>query len=404
MQVQQKEYVDEAISVRVFRNFSDLRAISGEWQQALQTGVNNNIFLTWDWLAAWIEIFSVSHRLLCLGLFVDNKLTAIAPFCVATVRFCGFVPLRILRFIGSTEVCSDYLDLIMPASRKDTRALTEVMWRELVGPLAKEWDVFEYHNVPANSVVLDSLIELADNDHRCIRANIVGYTVCPYIRLPETREAYLQQINIKRRRAYEASKEILEKRGKLELRICNDAAQFPREMERLITIHRQSWNQRGEQGSFATADFVQFHLSLARELLSQGKLFLASLWLDDQHIGSLYGFEHNKTLHAYLGGAQRDFAKGATVGRVLIGMCIEQAIERGCREFDFLRGAEQYKYDWTDVDRRNLSVTFFNRRLNALAFLLWQDIRQDGKRVAKAVLGSRGGTVSHWLKRSRQGK
>ncbi len=39
------------------------------------------------------------------------------------------------------------------------------------------------------------------------------------------------------------------------------------------------------------------------------------------------------------------------LGTVLIGCAIEAAVEEGAREFDFLRGREDYKYRWGARDR-----------------------------------------------------
>jgi CelD/BcsL family acetyltransferase involved in cellulose biosynthesis len=33
---------------------------------------------------------------------------------------------------------------------------------------------------------------------------------------------------------------------------------------------------------------------------------------------------------------------------------IDQAVAAGCREIDFLRGREPYKYEWSAVDRWNV--------------------------------------------------
>ena len=39
---------------------------------------------------------------------------------------------------------------------------------------------------------------------------------------------------------------------------------------------------------------------------------------------------------------------------ILTAHAIEQAIAEGCREIDFLRGQEPYKYGWGAVDRWNV--------------------------------------------------
>jgi CelD/BcsL family acetyltransferase involved in cellulose biosynthesis len=41
------------------------------------------------------------------------------------------------------------------------------------------------------------------------------------------------------------------------------------------------------------------------------------------------------------------------LGALAIGAVIEAGLARGARDFDFLRGAEPYKYEWGAADTRN---------------------------------------------------
>ena len=118
-------------------------------------------------------------------------------------------------------------------------------------------------------------------------------------------------------------------------------------------------------------------------------LFLCSLWLNDQHLGSFYGFAYNKTVYFYVIGVDRHRFLGVNIGRVLLGMCVQESIRRGHREFDLLRGNEEYKYQWTDRDRRNLSLSFHNCTSRALALILCRFVHQFTRQVAKALLWRR---------------
>src|SRR5205807_436927 len=52
----------------------------------------------------------------------------------------------------------------------------------------------------------------------------------------------------------------------------------------------------------------------------------------------------------YLGGFDPELAR-RSVGTLLTARAIETAVADGCREFDFLRGREPYKYRWGCIDR-----------------------------------------------------
>ncbi|MBI5266873.1 MAG: GNAT family N-acetyltransferase [candidate division Zixibacteria bacterium] len=385
------------LNVKCLTKVDELTAISGQWDQLLAQSLNNSYSLSWAWLSRWLSVYLPYGRLLCLAVFDDDKLVGLAPLWVHRQRQLGLGHLKILRFIGSEEVCPDHLDLIV--SRKNSDAICTAIWEHLHGPLRREWDIWEYNYVPSDSQVLHSLNKLSERDDRCLAMTISGYTVCPYSNLSETWEAHLVSLSSNSRGSLKASAGLLTEAGKLELSVCTTAESISSFMGTLIDLHRKSWQERGRSGSFSTEKFRQFHRELAEDLLASGNLLLCNLELDGTPVGSFYGFEHNKVMHGYLLGTDRSAVPRASIGRVLLARCLEVAISRGCREFDWLRGYEDYKYHWTDRERRELLVTFHNRTFGALVHILEQFVVRYSKQVGKVVLGSKTQTVKRWLGR-----
>jgi hypothetical protein len=347
----------------------------------------------------WTRTYLRDDRLWCVTVYDHEKLAAIAPLWVDEIRCGGLFKLRILKFLGSTEVCSDHLDLII--QKKKAPLLVTAIRDHLFGSPAGDWDVFEYHNVSCNSLILSSFSKLAAADFRCIKRVIDGYSVCPYVVLPQNWDEYVASLSINQRRALKVSTKRLSDEGNLELRFCENKAALPEEMARLIELNRRTWASRGQTGSFATREFELFHERVAECFLAQGKLFLCSLWLNKQHLGSFYGFMHDRTVYYYITGVEKNLVQRANIGRVLLAGCIRETIKRGCREFDMLRGDEQYKYDWTNLDRRNLLLTFYNRRVRTFLYILYRFARQYTKQVARALFGKKSRVVRRWMARSK---
>ncbi len=383
------------LQLKTLTTVDELAAIADSWDQLLSQSLNNSYSLSWTWLSHWLNVYLGNDRLLCVLVYDDARLVGIAPFWVKKLRQLGIGRLRILRFIGSEEVCADHLDLII--SRKNSKAICAAIWEELHGPLRKEWDFWEYNFVPAMSPVLQSLTELADKDNRCLSMNITGFTICPYAMLPDSWETYITSISRSSRGNLKTSTELLTKAGNLQLRICDSHESLPGYLETHMDLHRKSWNDRGQDGSYTTETFKRFHRELSQDLLSRGQLMLCSLELDGVAIGSFYGFIHEKVIYYYLLGVNRAAVPKAGIGRVLLGKCIEAAIGRKCTEFDMLRGFEEYKYYWTDTERRELLITFHNRSINALIFILRQFVNRFSKQVGKVLLGGKTKAVKQWL-------
>ncbi len=66
--------------------------------------------------------------------------------------------------------------------------------------------------------------------------------------------------------------------------------------------------------------------------------------------------KHNDKYYYYQTGISLEGEK-KSAGRVLLSLFIEQAFAEGCREFDFLRGNEGFKYFWTKDQRQTWSIT-----------------------------------------------
>jgi len=76
------------------------------------------------------------------------------------------------------------------------------------------------------------------------------------------------------------------------------------------------------------------------------KLWLVTLDLDGQAAAAWYGFTSDRTVYFYQGGRDPRWER-ESVGQVLMGIMIQRAIQHGYRAFNFLRGDDRYKQQWT---------------------------------------------------------
>lgn len=342
------------------------------------------LFFSWDWISSWIENYLDDNTLLCLVARERDKTIGIAPLWIDHNSELGLFKLRVVRFLGSTEVCPDHLDFL--TRRKQASQVAAAFLDHLLGPLNQEWDSFEYHQVPTGSAALNGLWNLAENDDRCVKQRIDGYSICPYIPLPARWDDYLKALSENQRRSLKITTRLLSEQGELELRFCSSESDLKRELELLMELNQKSWNRRGEAGSFATDRVRKFHSLVAQRFLAQKKLIFCSLWLYGSHLGSFYGFEVEQKVYFYIIAVEQNPHPRVSVGRYLLARCVEEAIERGCTEFDMLRGDEVYKYQWTDQFRRNLLVTFYNRSFRSFAYLLSGFVIDYTKRLVKSFL------------------
>lgn len=372
-------------SVKVIRERSELEAFAPHWNELLERSAQNNVFLTWEWVSDWLDVYLEDGGILTLIVFDKDEPVAIAPLHVQIERPARGVSVRVLRFVGSGEVCADHVDMILGGESAESAA--KAIWDELFGPLRGEWDVFEYYDAPSDSPAREAFRELARRDRRCIKMELLDDSVCPYLTLPASWSEFLSQCSGTRRYTINYSMNKLAEQGHLEKHLCENPEELEGQMETFISLHQESWVERGKPGSFSSERFKRFHLRVARDFLEKGILFLCSFSLDGAPIASFYGFQYGGKIYYYLLGARVNPVKRVKTGTAVLGQCIEEAIARGCREFDFLRGAEEYKYRWTSTERRNPRIRFYNRTGNAFIFLVLGASYRWAKRVLKTVLG-----------------
>lgn len=172
----------------------------------------------------------------------------------------------------------------------------------------------------------------------------------PHIALPGTFADYLaglgkkerHELRRKLRRAAEAD-------PALSFRVTETRQDLERDFPSFVALHRRSGSDKRR---FMDQRMEIFFREVAEGFLSAGQLRLAFLRGTQGDVASAFQIEFDGALLLYNSGYDPEFGDvGLSPGLVLLARCVEDAIRRGLREFDFLRGRERYKYDLGGRDR-----------------------------------------------------
>jgi CelD/BcsL family acetyltransferase involved in cellulose biosynthesis len=117
-------------------------------------------------------------------------------------------------------------------------------------------------------------------------------------------------------------------------------------------LHAARWRRRDLPGVLADDTTQQFHRDAARRMLGAGMLRMYAIRCDDRVVAVFYGFALNGIVYYYLSGYDPELEK-LSIGTILVAHAVEEAVREGATAFDFLRGAEEYKYAWGATDRMN---------------------------------------------------
>lgn len=237
------------------------------------------------------------------------------------------IPLRELRFLGtgdteSDEVATEYPDITCDgvADEEAARVFAEYLQQ------SRGWDVFRAEAVLPGSVLARAL--MLCGAYRM--AN--GLRYC----LPITQgfEDWLSSLGPSSRSKFRRTLRRIDEMG-LSLRLD---VPVNRGLEALSHLHRQRWQTRGQQGVFASRQFCEFH----RRMLAERRLgaHMAGLYHGDTPLAFWYGFDFSGVRYFYQSGFDPDAGAGFSPGEALHLLMIRDAMSRGLRRYDFMKGDE----------------------------------------------------------------
>jgi CelD/BcsL family acetyltransferase involved in cellulose biosynthesis len=309
-----------------------------EWNILLHSSAADTPFLTYEWQKTWSDcLCSCEGELHLLTVRNNGALLGIAPLFVVTQPDQAGRPRRLLRLIGSVDA-SDYLDLI--AARGREREVFGAMLDALTQSDA--WDAIDLWNVPEASPTRTLLPELIAS-HRWTWLD-EKQVVCPIIQLPTAFDDYVQSLDKKERHELRRKirrAEATEGASWFAITGQDHTHDLDEAAESFIALMMKS---RSDKSDFMTDDMRRFFHQMIRATHAGGFLHLAFLEVDGVKAATYLSFDYNQKRLVFNSGLETEGFQALSAGIVLAARIIDEAIQLGYSEFDFLRGDERYKY------------------------------------------------------------
>jgi CelD/BcsL family acetyltransferase involved in cellulose biosynthesis len=324
----------------------ELTSLREAWN-ALARGV---AFRSYDWLECWWQCYGVGtgKQLLVLAAFDEHgQLVGLAPWYIEPSA-----PSRhVIRFLGSGEVCSDYLTILCREGCEEMVTLALADWLcppEGSASHAPLWQRLELGGIDQGDLPVSRLLERLE-----ARGNLVHRrrrSSCWRVRLPADWDAYLATLSKSHRKQIRRLERHYFQTGRAQLHIARTPGELERGLERLAQLHQRRRESLGERGCFSSTQFAAFHRQTARRLLDSGSLRLVWLTVDGRTVAGEYQVLGDGVVYAYQSGIEPD-ALEHEPGRLITVATLRMAIAEGRRAFDFLRGDESYKAHWRALPR-----------------------------------------------------
>jgi CelD/BcsL family acetyltransferase involved in cellulose biosynthesis len=315
---------------------SVFESLTSEWNALAAKSLTNTPFQRAEFQAAWWRHFG--HGELCLLAWRDGStLMALAPIYIDPVEG-GTV-----RWVGGEEI-ADYLDIIAPADLMETVA--HEMWAWLTSPAAPAWKRLQFSNTPEWTPTLQHLKAQADSAGQT--TTITQLDVCPVLTLPKTFDAYLQQIDSKQR--HEINRKLRRAQGSEDAvtwYLVDSSRNFAAEVEAFMALMESASSGKA---SFLTPVMRDAFRDIFTTTFKAGLLQLAFLEVGGQRAAAYAQFDYANRIWLYNSGLNPAIAGQLSTGWVLLARLIEDSVNKGRKEFDFMQGNEDYKYRFGGKD------------------------------------------------------
>lgn len=304
----------------------ELERLRAEWLALWRRSPSATPFQSPMWLLPWWRAFGSDELSTIVARDASGALSALLPLYI--VRD-GDDSLGM--FLGTGN--SDYLDSV---GNGDAGALLA----ELAGCDCALWDLQELR--PASPLLTAPLPE-------GMHDQILDDDRCPILSIEGAGDELQNLISTHFRKKIRYYRRALARIAPVTTESATPET-FDELLDALYVLHAARWQQRGLPGVLDDDVVQRFHREAARDLLNEGALRMHAIRLGERIVAVFYGFAHAGTVYYYLSGYDPELER-LSIGTLIVAHAIEEAVREGAATFDFLRGAEEYKYAWGATDR-----------------------------------------------------
>lgn len=342
------------MQLQVITDDAGIIALEPDWRRIHAEARDVSIFSGWDWLSLWWHHYGGERRLRVLVASADGVIVGILPLYIERSRLVRFVSIQNLRMVGSGgDTSPDYLGPIVLEQFREQACQAFAGWIAN----SSEWDMLHLNDLVSGTGIRKCIATACATYRRPVRIGTAAKIAV--VTLPSTWDEYLASLDKGDRYSVTRYLKKAEKSGASRFYWWEDQATLDQAIDRLIVLHRMRWHGRSASHSFASERYIAFHRTLMKRLAERGELALQCLEHEGEIIAMQYEYLFRGRLYDFQGGFDPSYAN-LRPGRVLTTWALRDAIERGIREYDFLKGEYRHKLLWTRQFRKTGYVRSFS--------------------------------------------
>jgi CelD/BcsL family acetyltransferase involved in cellulose biosynthesis len=329
-----------------YQAFLDLEPV---WNQVAEAAGLDHPFLEHAWVRTWWECFGAGSTLQILVLKAGDRTVAIAPLILTPIRMWGIKVRRLGFFYNAHVPRADFL--IAQRPEEAYRAI----WNHL--SRSRTWDLLQLCQLPEGSATLEAIPGLAAADHCQIVTWLSGAS--PYLPLRASWGQYFDSLAGKHRANLRNRFKRLNGIGPVEVELITSGEKLTDALEAGLELEAAAWKGEARTAISCDPDVSKFYSTLAWRAAERGWMRLDFLQAGSRRVAFDYSLSYKNRIHLLKLGYDPAYAPYSP-SNLLLFMVLQNAFERGVREYDFLGESAAWKVQWTKHSRPHYWLFVFS--------------------------------------------
>ncbi|WOH36636.1 GNAT family N-acetyltransferase [Thalassotalea fonticola] len=361
--------MNSKIQYRLIDDPEILAKMRPSWDRLLQQTNNDNIYITWEWLSHWWQVYHEGRSLFIVIAERDNELVGLLPLLRRKITYYRCFKFRRIEFLstGETEeeeVCPTIMNCsILPGLEQQ---VCEGFIHFLVDELGDEWD--ELRMTP---LVMDDL--KTKHFSRCFatQRNYLCRTeeqgINAYTDLSNGWDELSKSFGRKTRKGLRRGRKFIAETQDSGYRFLENTEDFDYFYDAFVELHSKRWNN---SSIFDNSNFARFQRQVCKDIFEKGWLMLSLLTIDNKIISGNLDYCHGDTVYGYLTAYDPDFKTKLSLGLLGMSYCLEHSSNNTYKKYDWYRVTDKgnYKKHFSPNIRYMVTFNCQKQTLNSILY------------------------------------
>ena len=317
-------------------DIQDFQQAKDAWTDLLVRSDADPLFMSWEWLHTWWEVFSEPSMQLKIFAASDdtNRLIGLAPLYLSKTTTKKIITSRRLQIIGNcwrgkSTMKTELMSFI--ADRDNAKQIILSLFQHINEQ--NDWDELVLSDLPKNSSTYQ-LLSTQQVLPNCYTRNAEEYDSF-YIKTACAFEAYLKQLGKNTRLRIYNRRKILEKLGTVQFEI-NGEDEITTKLNLLNELHSKRWGN-----AIFTGKSLAFNQKVAELMAKRDALCFSTISLNGKPLSIQYNYQINGHKYNIQSGFNPDVHKKIALGYLHFGYEIENSCNSETFAYDMLAGDGQ---------------------------------------------------------------